>query len=180
MQRHANAHSRAAARVRLRLSQRSDGAQLRRPVSYPPRPEDAYRVHVSDGATVPGAWATYIAAAAKRPGWNTAKLAAAAGVHRSTVFRWKKGESAQISVASVKAVAQALGDDPAVALRAASELLADADTADRDEEMELIMSADVSAKAKQRMVDLLLRRRDEDRQRRLADLQVIIDSTSAS
>lgn len=63
-------------------------------------------------------WPTYLRRMTSRPGWSVAKLAREARIHRGTIFGWLKGE--QPNVASVRAVAEALGDDPANAAAAAA------------------------------------------------------------
>lgn len=85
----------------------------------------------------PTTWADYIRDAVAREGMNIARLARLANIHRSTIFRWKDGRDADnITVASIRAVADAIGDDPANALRAAGRLPDQPDppqpTADRE------------------------------------------------
>ncbi|MGC5033034.1 helix-turn-helix domain-containing protein [Micromonospora sp. DT229] len=62
-------------------------------------------------------WASYLRRMTKRPGWSVARLAREAGINKSTIFGWMKGDG--VTVASVKAIAKALGDDEAHALAAA-------------------------------------------------------------
>ncbi|NBE80350.1 helix-turn-helix domain-containing protein [Micromonospora rubida] len=62
-------------------------------------------------------WAGYLRRMTRRPGWSVARLAREAGINKSTIFGWIKGDG--VTVASVKAIAKALGDDEAHALAAA-------------------------------------------------------------
>jgi transcriptional regulator with XRE-family HTH domain len=74
---------------------------------------------MSDGARE--TWAEYLRRMTGQPGWSVARLARESGIHRATIFRWIKGEGGA-NVASVRAIANALGDDPANALRAAGNI----------------------------------------------------------
>jgi transcriptional regulator with XRE-family HTH domain len=114
-------------------------------------------------------WATYLRRMTKRPGWSVAKLARESNVHRATIFGWLKGESG-VTVASVRAIANALGDDVENALRAAGAAGAPP-SGDRDEELELIMAAPVDDELKQMMVQRLRERRERERVARVADLK---------
>lgn len=64
-------------------------------------------------------WGAYIKRMVDRPGWSVARLAREAGIHRATIFGWIKDDTPSLTVASVRAIAQALGDDIDNALRAA-------------------------------------------------------------
>ncbi|MEU5938663.1 helix-turn-helix transcriptional regulator [Micromonospora sp. NPDC047548] len=75
-------------------------------------------------------WAGYLRRMTSRPGWSVARLAREAGIHRGTIFGWIKGEG--VTVASVKAIAKALGDDEAHALAAAGGAAAHGDQLDPD------------------------------------------------
>ncbi|MEU0081405.1 hypothetical protein ABZY58_26185 [Micromonospora tulbaghiae] len=66
----------------------------------------------------------------KRPGWSVARLARESGVNRATIFGWMKGDG--VTVASVKMIARALGDDEAHALAAAGGAAAGGDQLDAD------------------------------------------------
>ncbi|MEW2383342.1 hypothetical protein AB0873_14805 [Micromonospora sp. NPDC047707] len=65
-----------------------------------------------------------------RPGWSVARLARESKIHRGTIFGWMKGEG--VTVASVKAIAKALGDDEAHALAAAGGAATHAEKLDPD------------------------------------------------
>jgi transcriptional regulator with XRE-family HTH domain len=77
----------------------------------------AYRMPMGDGDGLE-TWADYLRRMTNRPGWSVARLARESGIHRATIFKWLAGKGG-VNVASVRAVAAALGDDPANALRAA-------------------------------------------------------------
>ena len=66
-------------------------------------------------------WADYLRRMTDRPGWSVARLARDSGIHRATIFKWMAGKGGA-NVASVRAIAEALGDDPANALRAAGNM----------------------------------------------------------
>lgn len=64
-------------------------------------------------------WASYLRRMTDRPGWSVARLARESGVHRGTIFKWLSGNEG-VTVASVRTIATALGDDVTNALRAAA------------------------------------------------------------
>ncbi|MDR7278897.1 helix-turn-helix domain-containing protein [Catenuloplanes atrovinosus] len=128
---------------------------------------------MSDGADGKTSWAEYIRNATKRPGWSAARLAREAGVHRSTIFRWINGAGGSVAVDNVRRIAEALGDHPSVAIRAAGNMLEP--EGERDEELELILSAPVDDDMKRRMIQRLDEMRQRDRERRLDDLRYLLD-----
>lgn len=84
----------------------------------------------TDGERKVGAeWARYIEWAEHQPGMDVSKLARAAKVARSSVYRWKDAlkpdakKPTRVKVESATAIARAVGDDPQNALRAAADLL---------------------------------------------------------
>ncbi len=97
-------------------------------------------------------------------------LARAAGLHRTTVSEWLNQGVGAITIQSVYLVADALGDDRANALKAAGNL-----PPERDEEIDLILSSDRTERVKALMIERLMRRREEERQRRLDDLRFVIE-----
>lgn len=103
--------------IRRRRKVISTVAKEQRPPNYRCRWLSAYRAPM--GAASPPAedWAGYLRRMTRRPGWSVARLAREAGVNKSTIFGWIKGDG--VTVASVKAIAKALGDDEAHALAAA-------------------------------------------------------------
>jgi hypothetical protein len=101
-----------------------------------------------------------------RPGWSVARLARESKVAKSTIFRWIAEGSEGITITSVNLIADALGDDRANALRAAGNL-----PPERDAEVDLILASNLTEEQKVAMIDRLMRRREEERQRRLEDLR---------
>lgn len=95
-----------------------------------------YRVHMSDGGKRES-WAEYLRRMTDRPGWSVARLARESGVHRATLFRWMSGKGGA-NVTSVRAIADALGDEPGNALRAAGNMEGAADEA-MDPDLKVLM-----------------------------------------
>ncbi len=94
------------------------------------------------------------------------RLARESRISRSSIFKWIAEGAGAITIESVYRVADALGDDRANALQAAGNL-----PPGRDPEVDLILSSDRwSESAKVQMIDRLMRRREEDRRRRIEDL----------
>jgi len=121
------------------------------------------------------AWSTYLRDMTSRPDWSVARLARDAGIARSTIFRWIAEGAGRITIESVYMVADALGDSRANALRAAAGL----GVLDRDEEIDLIMASEVSEALKARMIERLMQRRREERERRMADLRWMLEDRDA-
>lgn len=163
-------------------------AKLRRKGGYRRTSDATYRVHVSDAGR--GTWATFLTQMTTRPGWSVARLAREAGIHRSTIFRWIKGDGG-LTLQSVRAIAHALNVDPEVALLAAGNLIqTEPQQRERDPEIELIMAAPVDDATRRRMLERLAmwRQRDEarivelrrqDQERRVADLRWLLDEETA-
>ncbi|MEV7268442.1 helix-turn-helix transcriptional regulator [Micromonospora aurantiaca] len=82
-------------------------------------------------------WADYLRRMTDRPGWSVARLARDSGIHRATIFKWMAGKGGA-NVASVRAIAEALGDDPANALRAAGNMPG-AETEAMDPDVQIIL-----------------------------------------
>lgn len=120
---------------------------------------------MDDGQGELSAWGAYLKRMTSRPGWSVARLARESGIHRATIFDWIKGSGDSVTIASVRAVASALGDDLENALRAVASL--ESIPGPNDEEMDLILSAPVSDDVKKRMITQLLQMREQDRQQRM-------------
>ena len=92
---------------------------------------EAYGAPMSDASNRREDWPSYLKRMTSRPGWSVARLARESGVNRATIFKWMAGRSG-VNVASVRLIADALGDDPAVALRAAGNVQGQVDQLDAD------------------------------------------------
>ncbi len=103
-----------------------------------------------------------------------ARLAREAGIHRATIFDWMKGGGDSVTIASVRAVANALGDDLENALRAVAGL--ESSRTQRDEELDMIMSAPVDDDMKRQMITRALELREQQRQQRIQILQWLMAS----
>lgn len=121
-------------------------------------------------------WSSYLRRMTKRPGWSVARLAREAGIHRGTIFAWisegtgKRG----VTTASVLAVAAALGDDPAVALRAAGGAADDSEVV--DEEIELVRTdAGLTAQQRKQIIDMILERRERERGQGIENTRRLIE-----
>lgn len=108
----------------------------RRPPTAQDQHATAYRVPMSDGGNRES-WASYLRRMTERPGWSVARLARDSGIHRATIFKWMAGKGGA-TVTSVRQIAEALGDEPANALRAAGNMEGVADEA-MDPDLKLLM-----------------------------------------
>lgn len=131
---------------------------------------------MDDGPAVPNDWGAYLRRMTARPGWSVARLARESGIHRATIFDWIKGGGESVTIASVRAIARALGDDLESALRAVANL--ESAPGSRDEEMELILSAPVGPEMQKQMIAQMLELREQDRQQRLRVIRWMVDRES--
>lgn len=171
MQRLSGGNTRQRARMQRRLSRLPGVSQTRRPSDYPRSSRDVYLSVVSGGQD-PGLgaseWAKYLRAATNRPGWTVARLARESGIARSTLFRWLKDGGERVTIALVRRIAEAVGDDPANAIKAAGSLV-ERDPIDMtDPVVARIMAGPFDREMKQMMLDRhrynLARRLEEDLQ----------------
>jgi transcriptional regulator with XRE-family HTH domain len=119
-------------------------------------------LYVVDG---PDAWSAYLRRAVDRPGWSVARLARESGLHRATIFGWIKEGSSSVTISSVHAIADALGDARTNTLAAAGNV--------RDEAVERINAQPWSDAKKALAIERLQRIREEERARELADIEAI-------
>lgn len=117
------------------------------------------------GDTHPGGtWGAYVEALSQRPGWTTTKLAKQSGIARATIYKWRAGKGG-VTVDLVVKLAETVGDDPELALRAAGGRLVNESD---DPQLAAIYAADISADEKRELVEYVLeerRRNDEAIQR---------------
>lgn len=143
----------------------------RRPPTCPDPWAVAHNVPMGDGRTRED-WAGYLRRMTSRPDWSVARLARESNIHRGTIFKWMKGQGG-VNVSSVTAIAQALGDDPAIALRAAGRVDTDAAV---DEEIELVRTdPNLDPEMKVRIVTLIVERRERERSAAIAETQQLIE-----
>jgi transcriptional regulator with XRE-family HTH domain len=162
--------------ARIRWSpQEGDDANKRRPVTYRWAWNTPYRVSMGDASEHTGeTWGGYLRRMTSRDGWSVARLARQSGIHRGTIFKWIKGVSG-VNVASVRAIADALGEDPNEVLRAAAGSVVDDDHPDPEEEY-VRTHPKLSDDMKVRIIRLIRERRAVERQagmdqtRRLVEL----------
>lgn len=147
-------------------------ALMRLPGSHLRIWEAKYRVRMRDGSEgePPSEWARYLRERVTRPGWSVVRLARESNVHRSTIFRWLKGSTTNVTAERVHRVARAFGEDPAVALLAIGDVLQaeDAELDDMDFEIQMIEDSNLSRPQKDAMIREAKRLRDRQRAERLA------------
>jgi AcrR family transcriptional regulator len=125
---------------------------------------------MSDGPEVSEDWSGYLRRMTSRPGWSVARLAREAGVHRGTIFGYISGKKKGVTVATVRSIAQALGDDPANALRAAGQV-----SGEVDEEVELILAQPVDEDTKRAMLERLFQLRERDKRNRIEEIRFLAE-----
>jgi hypothetical protein len=116
----------------------------------------------------PDEWSAYVARVSRSPGWTPTRLARVSGIAKSSIYKWMtEGASSGLTIDSVYRIADAVGEDRAVALNAAGNLT----TSASDPEVALIMASDRSDAVKRQMVKRLMARREDEAARRVADLR---------
>jgi transcriptional regulator with XRE-family HTH domain len=134
---------------------------------------------VPDPATYPNDWARLVGELTKRPGWSQAALAREAGVNRNTVRRWISGESANVSSASIRLLADAAEIDYEVAARAAlgAQHLA---RADDDEAIRKVMESPLPDRHKREIVDYIHQRRAEEEAKLRRDIELMLSTRQST
>jgi AcrR family transcriptional regulator len=107
-----------------------------------------------------------------RPGWSVARLARESGVHRATIFKWI-GNKGGVTMASVRAIATAVDDDPENALRAAAGKLAMSQELEDDQIAEILTSG-LPTDVQQDLIEMVIDRRRRDEARQMEDLRRVI------
>lgn len=128
------------------------------------------------------AWASYIQALRKATGVSRAELARRLGVDPTTVWRWEtkrqKPESPDIPLA----IAELFSLDADEVMAAAGlkpDTAVSQPTVEVDEELELILNAPVNARMKKKMIERLFELREQDKQRREAEIKWWIEQAGA-
>jgi transcriptional regulator with XRE-family HTH domain len=139
----------------------------------------SYGVQVRNTSSpIRGNWAAYVRALRDRTPVSNVEFARRAGVDRGTVDRWMNGKTRPNDPEVLERFARGFeldSDEVAAAagLRPGAEAPSEP-TVERDEELELILTADLPQAAKQELIETLLRQRDQDKARRMENLRLII------
>lgn len=136
-------------------------------------------MHVSAGPdeSNENEWARLLRTITNRPDWSIARLARDSGIHRSTIFRWMKGDVQNLTLESIRLIAEAGQVDIMDALRAAATLVAPAaaERLERDYGEQAILDSDATPAQKKMMLERYNRKVAESKQAALRDLQEQID-----
>jgi transcriptional regulator with XRE-family HTH domain len=134
--------------------------------------EGTYGVHVSDDkGESPNTWALFLREHTSRPGWTIQRLADESNINRSTIFRWLKGDVKNLTMSSVRLVADALGVDMATALRAAGQLADERSVDEGDWEIRMIRESGLHPQVIERLISDALVRRERERINRREELE---------
>jgi transcriptional regulator with XRE-family HTH domain len=124
-------------------------------------------------------WATFAKAAREGARMSQSELARRLDMERTTIWRWETGKQRPESADVVAAFADVLDIDldealAAAGLRPGATALAEP-TRERDEEIELVASdPDLDDAMKQRIIDMILDRRERDRASGIEDTRRVI------
>lgn len=155
------------------------GPQPCRPAETPIRMP--YGVHMRNtSGPGRGTWATYVQAAREHARLTKTELARRIGKDRATIGRWEDGKNRPEDADLVARFADVLGLDREEALAAAGlrpgiEPPA-VPTVEVDEEVHLVRTdPNLDEPMKERIIALILERREQDRQRRMEETRQMID-----
>lgn len=138
-----------------------------------------YGVHMRNASgSGRGTWATYVQAARESAFMSKTELARRVKKDRGTIHRWETGQNVPEDAEVVRAVADLFGLDLDEALAAAGlrpgSTAPTAPTREPDEEMDLILAAQVDDRTKQMMIERLLDLRERDKRRRMEDMDFLL------
>lgn len=136
-------------------------------------------VHVRTTDEYPTDWARLIAEIVKRPGWTRQRLADEAKVNRGTIRRWISGESANVSVTSIRLIAEAAGINHEVAARAALGAQRQLKE-DDDEAVRMILDSDAGQDVKQKLIAHVRSRRQENEDALRRDVEIWLSTRTAT
>jgi transcriptional regulator with XRE-family HTH domain len=126
-----------------------------------------------------GAWATFSKSAREGAGLSQSELARRLQIDRSTLHRWETAKARPENADMVQSFARETGVELDEALAAAGlrpGVPPPAEpTRERDEEIDLIMSAPVDDATRRRMLERLAYLRERDRKQRLEDIRFLLE-----
>jgi hypothetical protein len=132
---------------------------------------------MADGRGQRNTWGEYLKSIQDRPDWSIARLAREANMDRGNIFDWIKGSisAERVTIGSVLLIAEAVGDDPLVTLRAAAGLMGTA--TEDDETIAEILASGLPQETQEELIQSVIDRRaqlraDTQRMIRLAGGQV--------
>lgn len=143
---------------------------MRPTATYAGRPDATYCDVVSDPDQDTSTWADFLRQEMKRLDWSRNRLATEAHIHRSSIFRWLRGDRRNLTMSSVRLVADALGVDMATALRAAGQLADEAAVDEDDYEIRMIKESGLRTPVREHLIAEVLARRERDRTHRREEL----------
>lgn len=149
-------------------------ARLRRTTVYTRSTDASYGVHVSDGDDTPNDWARFLRDITSRPGGSVAKLARDADIHRSTIFRWLRGDIRNITLDSVRRIARAAQVDYSVALQAARSLMETSNESDDDLTIRMIRESKLATPIKEELIEHVRQQRLQDRERLRREVEMML------
>lgn len=163
---------------RLRLLRNTDAPQPSRPALTPLLPP--YSVRMRNIESAPRVeWGAYVKAARERRSLSQVALARLLSVDRATIYRWEAKQQRPENVDTVVTVAQVLALDVEEALAAAGLRPAGAEAPPvepYDEELELVRTdPNLEPEDKVRIVDLIVDRRNREREASIAETRRLID-----
>ncbi len=184
MQRLTSAHTAKAARLQARRKLQFNVPRVVRPATYPRWSTVDY------GSPVPATpreasdlseWARYVKTAVDKCGGNVSSLRQRSGVSRSSLYRWMNDDGTRVTIGKARQIAEAIGDDPRNAIRAAGALLDREDGSDprldgldpRDPVVIQILEMKVSEGFRQQMFDYYRQKVELRRQADLKELEIL-------
>lgn len=127
----------------------------------------------------PTDWAKYVKEAVAQCGGNVSLLRQKSGVSRSSLYRWMSDDGTRVTIEKARQIAEAIGDDPRNAIRAAGSLLDTGDERDArldgldptDPVVRHIMTLGVDEEMRTMMLNRHRENLARDRQRYLEEIE---------
>lgn len=132
-----------------------------------------------DGNEAVNEWGTFVRDLTKRPGWSIVRLSRAAGIHRSTIFRWIKGDSKNVRLLNIKIFAAAAEVDYHTALQAATGIRRQTDEQDQAA-IRIILESDAGDAVKHELIEHVRARRIEHEAERRREIELILRTATTS
>ena len=146
---------------------------------YTRRARATYGVRMRDEIEPRNEWGAFVHHLTKRPGWSIARLSRAAGIHRSTIFRWINGDFKNARLPNIKIFAEAAEVDYHSALQAATGIQRQIDEEDQGA-IRIILESDASDTVKRELVEHVRTRRLEHEAQRRREIELILRSVKTA
>lgn len=128
--------------------------------------EAANLLRMGDAKEPTTEWGRYLRRQTKRDGWSVARLARDSKIARQTIFEWIRDGGESVTVASVRAITDSLGDELATGLLAAGNI----SIHETDSEIAAILASDLDAQEQAELIEYVHKLREIQQAARRAEV----------